>query len=96
MLIIKCTLPISKENACKLLAIRTYDTALPQQWLNDITEKTGADYHLVLSSVVWCYDISPLGVPRPLTKSIIPILNNYDKIKGFHYMDNENYTVLDI
>lgn len=32
-----------------------YDTALPQDWLDDFVRTTGLPYNLVLSTTVWVY-----------------------------------------
>ncbi len=33
----------------------TWDGSLPQDWLNDFVDKSGLDYHLVLSTTAWAY-----------------------------------------
>jgi len=33
----------------------TWDYALPQNWLDKFCERTGLNYHLVLSTTVWEY-----------------------------------------
>jgi hypothetical protein len=95
----------TKDEAAKLLGLHTYDTALPQPWLDDIVakvkprEKPSVDfYRLVLSSFVWCYDDSWLGYPYPLTVRAFAWLKAYDEIQGSHYTEelSRQYSVLDI
>ena len=55
---------ISKDEAAKLLRLKTYDTALPQGWVDRITA-WGYDPR---STVVWCYDQNvSFGLPVGLT-----------------------------
>jgi hypothetical protein len=95
----------TKDEAAKLLGLKTYDTALPQPWLDDIVaavkpkEKSSVDfYSLVLSSFVWCYDDSLMGLPYPLTVRAFGWLKAYDDLVGTHYTDEllHRYNVLDI
>lgn len=71
---------ISKEEAAKLLGLKVYDTALPQQWLDDLCLKLAATpsgrfskpklnfQDAILSGTVWCYDGSLLGYPYAMTE----------------------------
>lgn len=85
----------NKRDAAELLNIETYDTALPQRWLdefvNEIVKVTGKPrdeiYGLALSSFVWCYDDSIMGYPYPMTITAYGWLKCYDIAKGTHYAD---------
>ena len=44
------------ERMITLDLFRKYDTALPQYWLDWFVDISGLEYHLVLSTTVWCYD----------------------------------------
>lgn len=50
----------TKADLIKLCGIsdKVYDTALPQQWLNNFVKETGLDYHHVLCTTVWMYEDS--------------------------------------
>ena len=70
----------------KYLKGKTFDTALPQQWLDDIAEVTYGDtYHLCLSHFVWLYDDCTLGRPFPLDDLGRKLLNEYNRKKGTYY-----------
>lgn len=58
--------------------LQVYDTALPQDWLDDFVAKSGLDYHFVLATTVWCYDRTFMG--GPVTYSI----EVYEKLKQFN------------
>jgi hypothetical protein len=58
---------ITKEEAAKMIGLKVYDTALPQQWLDVVVKEHNLNYNLVLSNIVWCYDGSLMGFPCPLT-----------------------------
>ena len=66
---------ITKSEAFKNL--KTYDYALPQEWLNDFVKFSKLDYGFVLSTTVWCYDNNFFG--EPVTCSI----QVYEKIKDY-------------
>ena len=71
---------MSKDEAAKLLGLKVYDTALPQQWLDDVCVKLAFTpsgrfskpklniYDTIVSGVVWCYDNSLFGFPYALTE----------------------------
>jgi hypothetical protein len=53
----------------QLLEGITYDTALPQDWLDEIVRITNEDYHEVLFSFVWVYEEGYIyGRPFALTE----------------------------
>lgn len=60
--------------------LKAFDTALPQGWLDDVTEKTGFD---IRGHVVWSYDESTVfGAPFALTREGRVALDIYDHITG--------------
>ena len=77
--------PVNKDEAAKLLGYKTYDTAVPQLWLDElyeilqpISESFPAAWKdIILSSIVWCYDDPHnfIGAPVVLTKVAYDILN---------------------
>lgn len=75
---------ISKHELARLLYPgKTFDSTLPQEWLNHIAKTTGESlgltYHEILFSLVWIYDSdSPcFGRPAPLTIEAYNLLNVY-------------------
>ena len=52
------------DERCKELGLQVYDTAVPQEWADDVCAKTGI---YPAGEVVWCYDGSLLGYPVALT-----------------------------
>lgn len=54
---------LTKGQLIKKMGVKTYDTALPQNWLNNFVDWTGLDYHLVLSTTVWNYTQEGFGQP---------------------------------
>ena len=63
--------PVSKgELADRLFPETTYDTALPQDWLDDAVGQTGLDYGFLLSTVVWLYPPDQFGgIAAPLCRN---------------------------
>lgn len=66
---------MTKSDICKKYFLETFDFALPQGWLNEVTkaieELTGDDrYHYVMMNTVWNYpeDNSLVGEPFFLTQ----------------------------
>jgi hypothetical protein len=82
--------------------LKTYDTALPQTWLDGFAKKlqeffggeTYDAYSKILSSFVWSYDGSFIGQPYPLTLKAIGFLRIYDVAFGTHYAEAQEYTVI--
>lgn len=92
---------VNKDRAAQLLGLEVYDTALPQEWLDQfvyiLRKKQPVDYHLVLSSFVWCYDNgSFMGYPYPLTVQAFAFLKLYDQLTGSSYTSSETYNVLEV
>lgn len=55
--------------------LKTYDTALPQKWVDDVREKTGT-YPF---GFVWSYDKATIwGEPYPLTRKARELLAVYN------------------
>lgn len=89
--------PLTKDEAAQKLGLAVYDTALPQNWLDDAVDtlsglpgkfnERSRIYDTILSGVVWCYDQSMFGSPRPLTIAAMSLLTELDRIKGTHYID---------
>ena len=70
---------IAEEAKAKGL-IRQYDTALPQQWLDEFVRKVGGEeaYGKILSSFVWAYDDKgAMGFPYPLTPEAEELLKKH-------------------
>jgi hypothetical protein len=86
------------REAVKLLGIdkETFDTALPQPWLDSAVKKTGADYHKALSSFVWLYDsvASIAGRPFALTSEGNRILRLLNEKEGASYLLTERAILL--
>jgi hypothetical protein len=80
---------MTKEEACKLLGIKIYDTALPQSWFDVMNQIFGGSSVDVLPNFVWSYDDAILmGAPRPLTDMGCVMLICYNRI-----YDGSNYPV---
>jgi len=68
------------EEAKRKGLIKTYDTALPQQWVNEFMGKLGDDAFadVLTSSFVWAYDNkSVMGYPYPLTDKASEMLKKH-------------------
>ena len=67
----------SKEDRAKeLYGITTYDTALPEQWVQDVCDCLNLPRGIVLSSFVWLYpNGSFVGEPAPLNLEACDILS---------------------
>lgn len=90
MLVIQAVLPrITKSEAAKLLGLKSFDTALPQDWLDSFVEGIASKlkldrpakiklYDKSLSSLVWAYDGNPFGGPYPLTPDAVKLLELHD------------------
>ena len=64
--------------------LKTYDTALPMQWYDDVHAKIGLwPQHY---GVVWCYDgPTTWGEPYPLTERAKIVLTAYARVTGANY-----------
>lgn len=63
------------ELAKRLFPQLTYDTALPQSWLNDAVISTGMEYSQLLSTVVYLYPPSHrYGIPAALTRETFQVI----------------------
>ena len=59
------TIEMTIQERCKQMGLKSYDTALPQPWVDDMRYKHGVD---VLGHVVWSYDNAGVfGKPIGLT-----------------------------
>jgi hypothetical protein len=97
---------VTKSEAAELCGLKTYDTALPQGWLDKFADTVkkfmvgpmSVDaYDLILSSFVWGYDHSLMGAPVPLTETAYALLKLHDNIFGSSYSDESpthSYTVI--
>jgi hypothetical protein len=91
MNIIKNTKPrLSVQDAAECLGLKTYDTAIPQPWIDNVllmmsltavSKYFVEDWkYIVLSGLVWCYDKtedglpSIFGYPVALTKKCLDLL----------------------
>ena len=65
------------DEACKRLGLKTYDTALPQPWVDKVYEQTGV---WPCGLVVWCYDgASIFGYPRAICSNGDDLLLRYNE-----------------
>jgi len=90
MLVIQAVQPrLTKSEAAKLLGLKSFDTALPQDWIDDFVEGIASKlkldrhdkaklYDKALSSLVWAYDGNPFGGPYPLTTDAVKLLEMHD------------------
>jgi hypothetical protein len=56
---------ISKDEAAKLLGIKSFDVSLPQHWVEYCCQKLGVN---PVPHVVWSYDTSKFGNPVGITR----------------------------
>ena len=85
---------MTKDEAAKQLGLEVYDTALPQHWLDGMSNSGCMKYDKALSSFVLCYDGKTFtGFPRPLTKEAVSALEQHNKTQGSHY--NTEFTTID-
>ena len=85
----------TKDQAAKLLGIKTYDCALPQPWLDAVVDGLKSEvpeeqdlYGMLLTSIVWSYDQAKIfGGPHPLTVQAYGLLKKFDDLKGSHFVD---------
>ena len=68
-------LDCSKERLAKLLKLKTFDYALPQDWLNDFHKYSSFNYNFILHTTFWCYN-SVFGKP---ISACIQINNEIEK-----------------
>ena len=68
------------DTLAKAKGLGTYDTALPQEWVDDVKAKTG--FYAPTYGFVWCYDKphSWIGAPIALTDSAVILLAFYEKM----------------
>jgi len=77
---------MNKQDACSILGIVVFDTALPQGFFDELTSVTPSH---PLGHFVWSYDDSTLlGAPRPLTQKGVEILKAYNERFGTQYDTN--------
>jgi hypothetical protein len=72
---------VNKARAAQILGLQVYDTALPQPWLDAVSEALELKYsknmyHCILAGTVWCYDNSLIGYPYALTKKVYDLLRD--------------------
>jgi len=90
---------LTKIEACELLKINTYDTAIPQEFFNKMQEifdnmiETKMKNESPLNHFVWSYDINSFGSPRPLTIIGLIALDKYNEKYNCNY--NTEIKVLD-
>lgn len=100
----KCT---TKEEAAQLLGLKTYDTAIPQTWIDEVLVKIRKKhqdepeylpddlYHIILGGVVWCYDGgSVFGYPVILTDKAYSFIKEI--ITGYEEYFNKQEIILHI
>jgi len=67
------------KEAAEALELEVYDTALPQDWVDDFHKVTGV-YPVGL--FVWCYDnAKTFGEPYPLTMAAFKLLLQYERAR---------------
>lgn len=64
--------------------VKVYDTALPQDWVDDFYKKMGV-YPAACGMFVWTYDkpTSMFGSAFPLTEEAEKLLREYNKMMGY-------------
>ena len=68
---------IDVQELAERAGLKTYDTALPLDWYEDVHAKTG--YWPQHFGFVWCYDSPKVwGVPYPLTQQAQVLLDYYN------------------
>jgi hypothetical protein len=72
-----------KNKLASKITYLTYDTALPQEWLNAKSDNE-AEYRTLLEGVVWAYDgaWSAFGRPLALTVQAYTLLSSKEVIPG--------------
>jgi hypothetical protein len=66
--------------AAKARGIKTFDTALPQDWVDEVVRRTGFD---PFGHFVWSYDAPrTFGMAMPVTDVGVVILAWYDSLEG--------------
>ena len=69
--------------------VETHDTALPQRWLNDLTDYceqvgNGITYHQIRCTTVWCYG-GVLGYPKSCCTEVAQAIESFqDYCNGIH------------
>lgn len=66
----------TKKEIIEGLNLRVFDYALPQTWLDEFVERNNLSYDIVLSTTVWCYDVSCFGYPVSACKEVQEIIDN--------------------
>jgi hypothetical protein len=88
---------VTKNEAADAAGLKVYDTAIPQSWLECVSQDPGGSdrdarmhiYDIVRSGTVWCYD-GPhrvFGAPYPLTDEARRAIAQYDALHGSHYAE---------
>lgn len=58
----------------------TFDTALPQAWVENVKLATGYSHSEIVSEFVWLYfKYNPMGMPAPLSMKGCDILEEYER-----------------
>ena len=84
---------LTVREAVELCGLKTYDGALPQDWVDSIPHPR--DREIVLCGVVWCYDGGSIfGFPAPITPAAHEVLVRLDAANGSHYSDHRDFTVV--
>jgi len=73
---------ITKEEAAIILGFKVFDNTLPSEWLDEVTRR-GADYDLVRTGVVWCYDSPSYAEGKPQAV----IQEAYDQLLVAHMIE---------
>jgi len=108
MLILAAPKGTTKESAAKKLGLKTYDTALPQPWLDDVVNTLFTPgsptmenyptrtrlYDAVLSGTVWSYDGNLFGRPYALTEEALNLINAFNEIKGYEKIEQPSVITL--
>jgi hypothetical protein len=67
------------KEAAEMLGLKVYDTALPQNWVDDFYKVTGV---WPAGLFVWSYDEAKTwGEPYPLTMATFKLFLQYEKAK---------------
>lgn len=65
------------KDICEELGLETYDSALPQDWCDDVKRRTGK---YPAGHMVFCYDKMRFGEPIPITREGKAILEIYNHL----------------
>jgi hypothetical protein len=67
---------MNTQEAAEKLGLRSFDTALPQDWVDAFTDNTGV---YPVGRFVWCYDVASIfGAPVALDEEARELLRTFE------------------